>query len=117
MTKEGTARRFVHDQAELPAHSDGAEVLVLRLLQFVKAEAGIFGIELEIEGGGFDSFLFIASKPRQAVGEGVGDEEGHMELFDAADEKQSSSTLCADRRTVTVAFMSIRPFASTARNS
>jgi len=53
------------------------EVLVPRLVQLVQAHARIGRVQLEVEGGGLDGLLLLASQLGEAVGEGIGDAEIH----------------------------------------
>ena len=69
---------LVNDQADVAAHAHGPEVLVLRLVEPVKAHAGVGWIDLQVERRRLDRLLLVAGEPAEAVGEGVGDPElGH----------------------------------------
>ena len=67
----------VDDEADVRADANRPEAAVLGFVELMELEAGVGGIELEIEGGGFDRFLFVVGEAGEGVGEGVRDEEGH----------------------------------------
>ena len=68
---------LVDDQAQIEADARRPEVTVLRLIDAVHLGAGLGGVDLEIEGGGFNGFLLFGCEAGEAVGEGVGDSELH----------------------------------------
>lgn len=65
------------DQSDVAAHANRPEILVPRLVELVKAHAGVSRVELQVERRGFSDLLFLPGQPGEAVGEGVGDEEVH----------------------------------------
>ena len=65
------------DAKNVAAHPHRPEVLVLRLFDLVKAQARGGCIHLQVKGCGLGGLLLVASQPREAVGEGVGDAEQH----------------------------------------
>src|SRR5260370_14401171 len=67
----------VHDEPQIEVHPHRPKVLVLGLVQLVKAKARLIGIELQIEGRGLHGLLLVAAQAREAVGEGVRDAELH----------------------------------------
>jgi hypothetical protein len=70
----------MHDQPQIQADTGGPEAAVLRFMHVVDLQARLGRVHLEIEGGGLDGFLLVAGKARQAVGEGVGDQEFHIDM-------------------------------------
>jgi hypothetical protein len=52
----------VNDDAEVETDADGVEVLVFGFFEFVELQAGVGGVELEIEGGDFGGFLLFAGE-------------------------------------------------------
>ena len=52
-------------------------VLILCLVKFVQAHAGIGRIELQVERRRLDSLLLIAGQASKAVGKGISNEEVH----------------------------------------
>ncbi len=63
------------DEANVPADARGPEVFVFGFVEFVELRSGVGGVELEVEGGGFDELLLVVGEPGEAGGEGVGDAE------------------------------------------
>src|SRR5437016_7556084 len=71
----------MNDQADVGADADRPEAFVLRLVEAMEVEARARRVHLQIERGGLDRLLLVAGQARQAVGEGVGDEELHGLYF------------------------------------
>jgi hypothetical protein len=65
------------DQSDITTNADGPEVQVPCGTQLVKLHARARWIQLQIERRRLDGLLFIASQPREAVGESVCDAELH----------------------------------------
>jgi len=80
IAEQETGFGAVQDEADVTGNSNGPEALVLSLVEFVKLEAGVGGIELQVEGRGFRGFLLVASETGQAFGEGIGDTEFHGQM-------------------------------------
>jgi hypothetical protein len=70
----------VDDQPDVAVDAHRPEVLVLRPVQLVELHPRVGGVELEVEGRGLHGLLLFAGQLGEAVGEGVGDAELHMEL-------------------------------------
>src|SRR5688572_28163503 len=70
---------LVDDEPDVGAYPDRPETLVLRLVQFVEAEAGRRRIHLQVERGGFYGLLLIACQASKALRECVGDKECHRD--------------------------------------
>ncbi len=66
------------DQADVAADPYRPEVLIPRLVEFVKREAGVGRVDLQVERRGFDGLLLVAREAGETVGEGVGDAEVHQ---------------------------------------
>ena len=67
----------MHDQADITADPHRQEVRVFRFVEFVQLHARLRRVHLQVERGDFYRFLLLASEPRQALREGVGDAEFH----------------------------------------
>lgn len=65
------------DQPDVGAHPHRPEVRILRLAQPMELHPRVSRIHLQIEGSRLHRLLLVAGERRQAVGEGVGDEEVH----------------------------------------
>jgi hypothetical protein len=65
------------DNSNVSANPDRPEVRVLGAFQLVKLQARMGGVQLEIERGGFDSFLLVTRQSGKAVCERVCDSEFH----------------------------------------
>lgn len=68
---------FVDNDADVPAHPDRPEVLILRPVQLVEAHARTGGIQLKVEGGRLDCLLLLAGQFEQAIVKGAGESEVH----------------------------------------
>ena len=77
VAKQKTLVCLVNNQPDVAADPHGPEVLVLRLVELVETHARIGRIELQVEGCGFDGFLFLFRQTGKTVGESVGDEKIH----------------------------------------
>lgn len=75
VAEQKAARPVVDDDSEVEVDSDRGEVGVFGTVEFMELEAGVGGIELEIEGGGFDELLFLVGEAGERVGESIGKEE------------------------------------------
>lgn len=62
-------------QIGIIAHPHRPEIVVLRLVELVKAHAGVGRVDLQVERRRLDRLLLLARQARQAIGEGVGDAE------------------------------------------
>jgi hypothetical protein len=51
----------VDDDADIAADTNGGEALVFGFVELVELQAGMGGVQLEIEGRGFDGFLLLVS--------------------------------------------------------
>jgi hypothetical protein len=65
------------NEADVGTHSDRPKILVFRLVELVKAHPGINRIHLQVKGRRFGSLLFVTCETREAVSEGIGDQEVH----------------------------------------
>ena len=65
------------DQADVVADPNRPEVFVLCLGKFVKLQARVLRVYLQVKGRGLYGLLLFAGDFGQAVGEGVGYEELH----------------------------------------
>lgn len=70
--------RFVDDEPQVAADAGRPEVGVSGLFDAVELQAGVGGVELQVESGRFDCFLLLGGQPVQAVLKGVGDAKFHM---------------------------------------
>lgn len=82
-------RGFVDDEPVISARPHRPEIPILRLVQFVETHASTRGIHLQIKSRRLGRLLLVASQAGKAVGEGVGDEEGHATK--ARDSRESVS--------------------------
>ena len=65
------------DDTEVEVDADGPEALVFGAVEFVELEAGLGGVDLEVESCGLGGFLLVAGEAGERGGEGVGDAEFH----------------------------------------
>ena len=77
IAKQQTALRLVHDDANVATYPNRPEVLVFCFVELMETIAGIGRVDLEIEGGRFDGFLFFPIETSEAISKGVGDTEVH----------------------------------------
>ena len=68
---------LVDDHTQIGIHPHRPEIFVLHILQPMKIHARIGGIDLKVEGRGFNGFLLVAGEFGEAVGEGFGYAEVH----------------------------------------
>src|SRR2546426_11964165 len=67
----------MHDQSKIAADPYRQEVRISRFVEFVQLHAGLRRVHLQVESGDFHCFLLLASKPRQALRERIGNAEFH----------------------------------------
>src|SRR5665213_1289305 len=71
----------MHDKADVPADADGPEILILRLVELMKAHAGTGRIDLQVKGRRFDRLLLVAGEASKTISECVGDTEFHHDTL------------------------------------
>ena len=77
VTEQEASLTPVDDQSQIAPDTHGPEVLVSRFVQPMEAQTRVRRIDLQVEGGRLDRFLFVARQPGKAVGEGVCDSQVH----------------------------------------
>ena len=82
VAEQQTAFGSMHDQTDVEIDADGPEAVVAGFFQLVEVEAGMGGIDLQVEGGELCGFLFVIGQPRQAVGERIGEYYIHFRIRD-----------------------------------
>lgn len=80
VAKEQAGLSAMDYHPDVERNADRPEVVVFGLFELVKLETRVGRVELEIEGGGLDSFLLVGSETGEAFGEGIGYSEVHEEL-------------------------------------
>jgi hypothetical protein len=70
----------VDDQPDIAADANGPKILVLGLVELVKAHARVRRVHLKIKRSRLDELLLVASQPRQAIGERVANAEFHLQV-------------------------------------
>lgn len=80
VAQEQARFRPVDDEAEVATDTRRPEVLVLRLVQFVKLHPRIRRVHLEIEGRRLHGLLLLTGQANKAVCEGIGDAEVHQSV-------------------------------------
>jgi len=60
VTEQQATLRFVNDQPDVCIHLHRPEILVLRLVEFVEAEARTCRVHLQVECRGLGGFLLVA---------------------------------------------------------
>lgn len=73
VAEEEAAVGFVDDEADVHVDADRPEVGVFGAIEFVQPHSWAGRVELDIECGGFDGFLFLVGEFAEAGREGVGD--------------------------------------------
>jgi hypothetical protein len=81
VTQQQALVRSVNDQADIPVHADGGEVLVFGLFQLVELHSGAGRVDLQVKSGRLNRLLFVAGQLGEAVGKCVGDAEVHVPLM------------------------------------
>lgn len=78
VAEEQAVAGSVNNQANVGTHPHRPEVFVPGLVELMKLQPGVGGIELQVERGGFDGLLLVAGQAGETVGECVGDKEVHI---------------------------------------
>ena len=60
IAKEEAVRRPMNDQSDILTDTHRRKIRISRSVQFVELQAGMYGIELEIKGGGLYRLLFLS---------------------------------------------------------
>ena len=79
IAEQHTTFGAVEDKPEVQVYACGPEIAVFGFLDAVELKARVSGVELEVEGSGFDEALLIAGEAGQAVLKYVGDAEFHRQ--------------------------------------
>ena len=98
VAEQQTGVRFVYDQADVAADPHRPEVRIFRLVEFVQLHPRIGRVQLQVEGGGLDNFLFVTGKPGEAVGKGVGNPEFHLSAPPPRARQSGWQLRCTDPR-------------------
>src|SRR5207237_573854 len=80
VTQEKTLPASVDNQTNIAANAHGPEVRILGLVELMKLQSRLGGIELQIKRRSLCSLLLIRGQTSEAVGEGIRDEEFHVEI-------------------------------------